>query len=103
MPTCWHPCQRNAISPCASGTRTTHRRKGNMNAFRFLLVILWVLIIGITWYALRELGSEGGMVFVTDFSHPWRAQFYTDFSIHLLLFAIWVFWREQSKVVGFVA
>ena len=74
-----------------------------MNALRFLLVILWILIVGITWHALQELGSDGGMVFVTDFSHPWRAQFNTDFSIHLLLFAIWVFWREKSKALGLMA
>ncbi|HEY6131235.1 MAG TPA: hypothetical protein VIV27_04415 [Halioglobus sp.] len=74
-----------------------------MKALSFLFVILWILIVGITWRALQELGSEGGMVFISDFSHPWRAQFNTDFSIHLLLFAIWVFWREKSKVLGLVA
>lgn len=73
-----------------------------MKAFQFLLVVLWVLMIGITWRALHLLGSEGGMVFVTDFLHPWRAQFNTDFFLHLLLFATWVFWREKSKAVGLV-
>jgi hypothetical protein len=74
-----------------------------MKAFNVLVIILWLLIVGITWRALHALGSDGGMVFVSDFSHPWRAQFNTDFSIHLLLFAIWVFWREKSKIVGLVA
>ena len=74
-----------------------------MKALSFLIVFMWILIVGITVHALQELGSDGGMVFVTDFSHPWRAQFNTDFSIHLLLFAIWVFWREKSKIVGLVA
>jgi len=74
-----------------------------MKAFKFLLVILWILIAAITARAFYELGSDGGMVFVTDFSHAWRAQFNTDFSIHLLLFAIWVFWREKSKAAGLIS
>ena len=52
---------------------------------------------------VRALGSEGGMLFVADFAHPWRAQFNTDFSIHLLLFMTWVFWRETSKAIGTLA
>jgi hypothetical protein len=78
-------------------------KRRSMKAFKFLIVILWILIVGITWRALHELGSEGGMVFLSDFQHPWRAQFNTDFTIHLLLFATWVFWREQSKALGLVS
>ena len=66
-----------------------------MKPLSFLIVLMWILIVGITWHAVQELGRDGGMVFVTDFSHPWRAQFNADFSMHLLLFAIWVFWREK--------
>ncbi len=73
-----------------------------MKALQILIAIFWIMITAITVYAVRELGSEGGMVFITDFAHPWRAQFNTDFSLHLLLFAIWVFWREKSKVQGLV-
>jgi uncharacterized membrane protein len=74
-----------------------------MKALKLLLVILWVLIVAVTTRAFYELGGDGGMVFITDFSHAWRAQFNTDFSIHLLLFSIWVFWREESKAVGLVS
>jgi hypothetical protein len=74
-----------------------------MNALKVLLVALWILLVGITVYAVQALGSAGGMVFVTDFQHPWRAQFNTDFSIHLTLFIIWVVWREKSKAVGLVS
>lgn len=73
-----------------------------MNAFRLLAVFLWGLIVAVTGYAVYTLGSDGGMVFLSDLSHPWRAQFNTDLMIHLLLFASWVFWREQSKVAGAV-
>ncbi|HVL00905.1 MAG TPA: DUF1475 family protein [Dongiaceae bacterium] len=74
-----------------------------MNALKILLVVLWVLLTGITIYAIQTLGSEAGMVFLSDFLHPWRAQFNTDFVIHLLLFVVWVVWREESKAVGIVS
>ncbi len=73
-----------------------------VKALKVLVVLLWISLVGITWRALHELGSDGGMVFLSDFLQPWRAQFNTDFSIHLLLFAIWVFWREKSKALGAV-
>jgi hypothetical protein len=73
-----------------------------MKALQALLVALWLVLTGLTIHAVRTLGSDGGAVFFSDFLHPWRAQFNTDFSIHLLLFIVWVVWREQSKVVGVV-
>lgn len=74
-----------------------------MNALKVLLVALWIALVGITIYAVQTLGSAGGMVFVTDFQHPWRAQFNTDFSIHLALLIVWVVWREKSKPVGLLS
>lgn len=71
-----------------------------MQALKIVLVVLWLLITGITVLAVQALGSDGGMVFLSDVAHPWRAQFNTDFMIHLALLMIWVFWREQSKLVG---
>ena len=71
-----------------------------MKTLQILLAVFWIAILAITFYAARELGSEGGMVFVSDFMHPWRAQFNTDFSLHIVLIAIWVFWREKSKALG---
>ena len=73
-----------------------------MTALKVLLIVLWVLLVGITVHAIQVLGSEAGMVFLSDFLHPWRAQFNTDFAIHLLLFIVWVVWREESKVVGLI-
>lgn len=73
-----------------------------MSTFKLLGVLLWCLIVAVTGYAIYALGSDGGMVFLSDLAHPWRAQFNTDLMIHLLLFASWVVWREQSRAVGAV-
>ena len=45
----------------------------------------------------RECVSD---IFMRDFSHPWRAQFNTDFSLHLLLMALWILYREKSLFRG---
>ena len=39
-------------------------------------------------------------MFFSDFEHAWRAHFNADFSMHLLLFIVWVVWREESKAAG---
>lgn len=74
-----------------------------MGSLKVLMVIFWIVLVTITVFAMQSLGSEGGMVFITDFSHPWRAQFNADFLMHIFLFCIWVFYREESKVVGLIA
>lgn len=63
-------------------------------ALQIVLVLFTVLIYGVTVHAGQQLGWNEGMVFITDFAHPWRAQFNTDFSLHIVLFMGWVFWRE---------
>lgn len=71
-----------------------------MNLFRGFLIIGWVLLMAVSVQAVSSMGFEGGKVFFDDFSHPWRAQFYTDFLLHVLPITAWVFWREPSKVTG---
>ncbi|AXQ27848.1 hypothetical protein D0B54_03775 [Solimonas sp. K1W22B-7] len=71
-----------------------------MKPLQLTAILLWLLILGITLRAVLALGSDGGMVFLTDLAHPWRLQFNADLLIHLLLFAAWVFWREKSKRAG---
>lgn len=71
-----------------------------MNLFRIVLVIAWALLAFITWRAISELGSDGANIMLSDFSQPWRAQYYTDFILHVLLVAGWVLWREPSKAAG---
>lgn len=64
------------------------------------LVFSWLLLMGVSAYAITELGLLAGNVFITDFSHPWRAQFNTDFVMHIILVSAWIYWREPSKPVG---
>jgi hypothetical protein len=71
-----------------------------MNLFRVALVIAWGVLAFITWRAISLLGSDAAYIIIDDFSQPWRAQYYTDFILHVLLVAAWVFWRERSKAVG---
>ena len=78
-------------------------RRMTMRGLKVLVLIFWTVLVTITVLALLSLGSEGGMVFITDFSHPWRAQFNADFLMHIALFCIWVFYREESKIVGLIA
>jgi hypothetical protein len=71
-----------------------------MRGFQLFVLAIWVVLLAVTWRAAAELGLGGGNVFFADFSHPWRAQFNADLSLHLLLFAVWVGWRERSKLLG---
>lgn len=71
-----------------------------MQGFRVFVIAIWVVLLAVSWRAVAELGLAGGNVFLTDFSHPWRAQFNADLSLHLLLIAVWVVWREPSKLAG---
>ncbi len=71
-----------------------------MNLLRGYLVAAWLLLAAVTVYAVRTLGLDGGNVFFSDFAHPWRAQFYTDFLMHIVPIAVWIFWRESSRAVG---
>lgn len=71
-----------------------------MRGLRLFVLALWIAIVAVTWRAAAELGLGGGNVFFADFAHPWRAQFDADLSLHLLVVAVWVFWRERSKLVG---
>jgi hypothetical protein len=72
-----------------------------MLAFRTLLVSMWLVVAAITVWALLERGPLAAVsTFVRDLSHPWRAQYYSDFSAHLILLAAWILYREPSRGVG---
>ena len=61
----------------------------------------WVTLFTVSAHAVSQMGSNAaGAVFFGDFAHPWRAQFNTDFSIHLMLAAAWMIWRSRSWPVG---
>jgi hypothetical protein len=72
-----------------------------MLAFRTSLVAIWLLVAAVTGWALIERGLwAGAETFVSDLSHPWRAQFYSDLEAHLLLIAGWILYRERSRSIG---
>lgn len=71
-----------------------------MTLLRTYLILGWLLLASITTWAISSLGLDGGKVFFDDFAHAWRAQFYTDFLLHVFPVAIWVYWREESKLAG---
>jgi hypothetical protein len=71
-----------------------------MSFLRGYLIIAWLVLVAVTAHAVMTLGVEGGNIFLTDFAHPWRAQFNTDFTLHVLPIAAWILWREPSKLVG---
>lgn len=70
-------------------------------AFGIFLGLAWVVLMLITVEALVELGPMDAVrTFVGDYAHPWRAQFYTDFSLHLVLTAAWVLYRARTAARG---
>ena len=72
-----------------------------MQIFRGFLAIAW---LAMTWVSIQAVATMGahtaGDVFFGDMAHPWRAQFNTDFGVHLLLMAGWIAYREKSLVRG---
>jgi len=74
-----------------------------MTVLRIFLVLGWLLIAAVTVWAASTLGVVAApQTFVADLGHPWRAQFYADLELHLLLFAFWIVWRERSLPLGLV-
>ncbi|HUO22712.1 MAG TPA: hypothetical protein VMU59_09390, partial [Caulobacteraceae bacterium] len=71
--------------------------------FRLLLAVGWAILFYVTFEAVRQMGAgPAGKVFLGDFAHPWRAQFNTDFSLHLILVALWMIYRSRPWIVGLV-
>jgi hypothetical protein len=71
--------------------------------FRLLLALGWAVLFYVSVQAIRLMGvGAAGTVFVADFAHPWRAQFNTDFSLHLLLVAAWMVYRSRPWFVGLI-
>ncbi|MFC9688094.1 hypothetical protein ACFTSF_06105 [Kribbella sp. NPDC056951] len=63
---------------------------------RTALVLAWLTIMAVTVHAISTQGLSAGSVFITDFSHPWRAQINGDFGLHLLLIMAWIAYRERG-------
>ncbi len=75
--------------------------KAGASIFRVLLAVGWAVIVYVSVQAVRQMGmGAAGAVFIGDFHHPWRAQFNTDFTLHLLLVAAWMVYRTKPWILG---
>jgi hypothetical protein len=64
---------------------------------RALLCVGWLLLLVVSVEAVSRMGvSPASTVFIGDFLHPWRAQFNTDFMLHLFVIAAWMFYRSRT-------
>ncbi len=71
--------------------------------FRLALCLGWTILLVVSVHAVKTMGmGAAGAVFVSDFAHPWRAQFNTDFSLYLLLAAAWMIFRARSWAIGLI-
>lgn len=64
----------------------------------------WLCVCFFTCHAIAWLGVSGiGELFLSDFSHPWKAQFNADFGLHLIAMAGCVAWRATGFLtkIGF--
>ena len=75
---------------------------GHMTAFRILLAVLLLWVVGYTLTVLTEHGL--GPLFPTFFGDmaklDWPGQFNADFFGFLLLSGVWVAWRNHFSPLG---
>jgi hypothetical protein len=72
-----------------------------VSAFRALLAVLLLIIIGYTAVVVGNHGMGLLDVFFGDMaSMGWPGQFNLDFMFLLMLSALWVAWRHQFTSVG---
>ena len=72
--------------------------------FQLLLIAAWLVLMVVSVNAVSALGlAAGGSTFLDDFAHPWRAQYNTDFGIHLLLVAAWMVYRTRPLALGLLS
>jgi hypothetical protein len=69
--------------------------------FRAGLLGAWLLVLSVTIHASVAGGPNGWIdAFVQTLHEPWPAQFNTDFTVHLVLMALWLFVRARSWMWG---
>lgn len=72
-----------------------------MNAFRILLVVIFLAISGYTVVVINNHGIGLLPVFFGDIAEMgWPGQFNLDFMCFLALSALWVSWRHEFSAVG---
>jgi hypothetical protein len=72
-----------------------------MNAFRALLIVLWLIIAGYTAIVISNHGPGLLEVFFGDMATMgWPGQFNLDFMSLLALSGLWVAWRHRFSGAG---
>jgi hypothetical protein len=72
-----------------------------MNAFRALLIVLWLIIVGYTAIVISNHGPGLLEVFFGDMAAMgWPGQFNLDFMSLLALSGLWVAWRHRFSGAG---
>jgi len=72
-----------------------------VTAFRALLVVLWVVLVGYTAIVIANHGMGLLNVFFGDMAAMgWPGQFNLDFLSLLTLSGLWVAWRHQFSGAG---
>ncbi len=72
-----------------------------VTVYRIGLAVGWLGLFAVSVKALQLMGlNSAGTVFISDFDHPWRAQFNTDLGLHLLLAGSWMIYRTRSLAIG---
>jgi hypothetical protein len=78
------------------------------NAFKFLLVVMALLVLGYTGLAMQKEGTDLFSVFFANIKAiGWNGQFNLDFACYLLLSGLWIMWRNRfsgtSILIGLIA
>ncbi|WP_299322767.1 hypothetical protein [Parasphingopyxis sp.] len=74
-----------------------------MTAFRLLLIVFLVIIVGYTAPVIANHGANLFSDFFGDIlAFGWPGQFNVDFATFLALSALWVAWRHQFSVTGLI-
>ena len=72
-----------------------------MNAFRTVLIGLWVILVSYTALVISQYGLGLLPVFFGDIATmAWPGQFNLDFLCFLVLSALWTAWRNAFSVTG---
>ena len=72
-----------------------------MATLRAILILMLITIFIYTSFVIANHGMNFMPVYFSDlFSLSWTGQFVLDFSIYLLLTALWIAWRHQFSSRG---
>jgi len=71
--------------------------------FRVALLVAWLVLFWVSFQAVSRMGfGAASAVFNGGFAQPWRAQFNTDFILHLLLVGAWLVYRARTWWLGLI-